>query len=72
MGKPQLVEKKNSLPLNEMGDGTYYFSVLDLKDEDFINEAKNEEEIIGIRTLFLDSKCRSFRRITMSKSINHQ
>ena len=71
MGKPQLVEKKNSLPLNERGKDTYYFSVLGLKDEVFINDAKNKEDIFGIRTQLLDSKCRPLRKITMPKSINY-
>ena len=71
MGKPQLVEKKNSMPLNEMDKDAYYFSVHDLKDEGFINEAKINGEIVGIRTQFLASKCRPFRKITMPKSINH-
>ena len=71
MGKPKLVEKKNSLPLDEMGKYAYYFSVLDLKDEVFINDAKIKGEIVGIRTQFLHSKCWPFRKITMLKSINH-
>ena len=71
MGKPQLVEKKNSMPLNEMDKDAYYFSVHDLKDEVFINDAKIKGEIVGMRTQFLDSKCRPFRKITMPKSINH-
>ena len=71
MGEPQLVVQRNSLPLNEMGKDAYYFSVLDLKDEILINEAKINEEVIEIRTQFLDLMRRPFRKITMPKSINH-
>ena len=71
MGKSKLVDQKNSVPLNEIGKESYYFSVLDLKDEIFINDAKIEEEVIEVRALFLDSECRLFRKIIMPKSINH-
>ena len=71
MGKPQLVVQRNSLPVNEMGKYAYYYSVLDLKDESLINNAKIKEEVVGVRTQFLGSKCRPFRKITMPKSINH-
>ena len=42
MGKPQLVDQRNSVPLNEMGKDAKYFSILDLKDEIFINDAKKK------------------------------
>ena len=71
MGKPQLVVQINSLPVNEMGKYAYYYSVLDLKDESLINNAKIKEEFVEVRTQFLSSKCRLFRKITMPKSINH-
>ena len=71
MGQPQLVDKKNSVPLYEIGKDTYYFSVLDLKDEIFIKNAKIKEEVAEVITQFLDSKCRPFRKIAMPKSINH-
>ena len=71
MGKPQLLDQKNSVPLNEMGKDAYYFSVLDLRDEIFINDAKIKEEVVELRRQFLGSECRPFRKITMPKSINH-
>ena len=71
MGKPQLVVQRNSLPVNEMGIFPYYYSVLDLKDESLINNAKIKEEFVEVRTQFLSSKCRPLRKITMPKSINH-
>ena len=71
MGKPQLVDQRNSVPLNEMGEDGYYFSVFDLKDKFFFSDAKIKDKVFVIRTLLLDSKNRPFREITMSKSINH-
>ena len=71
MGQPQLVHKKNSVPLNEMDKDAYYFSVLDLKDEIFINKAKIKEEVAEVITQFLGSKCRLLRKIAMPKSIKH-
>ena len=71
MGKPPLVIQRNSLPLNEMGKCAYYYSVLDLKDESLINDEKIQEEVVEVRTQFLASKCRPFRKLTMPKSINH-
>ena len=70
MGKPQLVVQRNSLPVNEMGKCAYYYSVLDLKDESLINNAKIKEDV-EVRTQFLGSKCWPFRKITMPKSISH-
>ena len=72
MGQPQLADKENSVLLNEIGQNTYYFSVLYLKDEIFINEAEIKEEVAEVKTQFLGSKCRPFRIIAMPKSINHQ
>ena len=71
MGKPQLVGQENSVPLNEMGKYAYYFSVLGLRDEIFINDAKIKEEVVELRTQFLGSRCRRLRKITIPKSINH-
>ena len=71
MGKPQLVVQRNSLPVNEMGKYAYYYSVLDLKDESLIYDAKIKQEDVEVRTQFLGSKCRPFRKITVPKSINH-
>ena len=70
MGKHQLVVQRNSLPVNEMGIFPYYYSVLDLKDESLINNAKIKEDV-EVRTQFLGSKCWPFRKITMPKSISH-
>ena len=70
MGKPQLVVQRNSMPVNEMGKYAYYYSVLDLKDESLINNAKIKEDV-EVRTQFLGSKCWPFRKITMPKSISH-
>ena len=71
MEKPQLVDQKNSVPLNTMGKNAFYFSVPGLKDEIFINDAKIKEEVVELRTQFLGSKCRRLRKITIPKSINH-
>ena len=71
MGKPQLVVQRSSLPVNEMGKYADYYSVLDLKDESLFNNAKIKEEVVEVRTQFLGSKCRPFRKITVPKSINH-
>ena len=71
MGKLQLVDKKKSTPLNEMGKDTYCFSVLDRKVVIFIYDAKIKEKVVEIRTQFLGSKCRPFRKNAMPKSINH-
>ena len=46
MRKPKLVDQKNSVPLNEMGKDVYYFSVLELKDDIFINDAKTKEKVV--------------------------
>ena len=70
MGKHQLVFQRNSLPVNEMGIFPYYYSVLDLKDESLINNAKIKEDV-EVRTQFLGSKRWPFRKITMPKSISH-
>ena len=70
MGKHQLVVQRNSLSVNEMGIFPYYYSVLDLKDESLINNAKIKEDV-EVRTQFLGSKCWPFRKITMPKSISH-
>ena len=71
MGKPQLFYQRNYVPLSEMDRDAYYFSVLDLKDEILFNDAKIKEEVVEVRTQFLGSKYRPFRKITMPKSINH-
>ena len=71
MGIPQLLDQKNSVPLNKMSKDAYYFSVIDLKAEIFINRAKIKEEVVKVGTQFLVSKCRPYRNITMPKSINH-
>ena len=71
MGKPQLVDQRNSVPLNEMGKEDYYFSVFDLNDKVFVSDAKIKDEVVEIGTLLLDSKNQPFREITMSKSIIH-
>ena len=57
MGEPQLVDQKNSAPLNEMGEDAYYFYVVDLKNEIFINDTKTKQEVVDVRTQFLGSKC---------------
>ena len=71
MGRSQLLDQKNSVPLNKMSKDAYYFSVIDVKDEIFINRAKIKEEVVKVRTQFSDSKCRPYRNITIPKSINH-
>ena len=71
MGKPQLVFQRNSFPVNEMDKYADYYSVLDLKDESLINDARIKEEVVEVRIQFLSSKCRPFKKITMPKSINH-
>jgi hypothetical protein len=71
MGKPELVDQKNSAPLNEVGKEAYYFFALGLKDKIFINVSKIRKEVVEVRTLFLNSKCWPFKKITMPKSINH-
>ena len=71
MRKPQLFDQKNSVLLNEMDIDIYCFPVLDLKDEILFNDAKIKEEVVEVRTQFLGSKYRPFRKITMPKSINH-
>ena len=71
MGKPQLVVQRNSLPVNEIGKIACYYSVLDLKDESLINNAKIREEFVEVRTQLLGSKCGPYRKIIMPKSINH-
>ena len=70
MGKPQLIDQKNSAPLNEVGQEAYCFSVLELKDKIFINNSEIKKEVVELRTQFLNSKCWTFRKITMPKSIN--
>ena len=71
MGKPQLVNQRNSVPLNEMGKDDLHFSVFDLKEKVFVSAAKIKDEVVEIRTLLLASKNQSFREIKMFKSINH-
>ena len=71
MKKPQLFDQKNSVSLNEIDIDVYCFSVLDLKDEIFVNQAKIKEEVIEARMQFLDLKCWLFRKVRMPKPINH-
>ena len=65
----KLVDKKNTMSLNEMGKDAYYFSVVDLKDKFFVNDAEVKEEFFELRALFLDSKDWAFGEVTMPKSI---
>ena len=65
----KLVDKRSSMSLNEMGKDAYYFSVVDLKDKFFVNDAEIKEEIFELRALFLDSKDWAFGEVTMPKSI---
>ena len=58
------------MSLNEMGKDAYYFSVVDLKDKFFVNDAEIKEEFVGLRALFLDLKNWAFREITIPKSID--
>ena len=66
----KLVDKRSSMSLNEMGKDAYYFSVVDLKNKFFVNDAENKEKFFGLRALFLDSKNWAFREFTMPKSID--
>ena len=67
----KLVDKRSTMSLNEMGKDAYYFSVVDLKDKFFVNDAEIKEEFVGLRALFfLDLKNWAFREITIPKSID--
>ena len=66
----KLVDKRSSMSLNEMGKDAYCFSVVDLKDKFFVNDAEIKEEFVGLRALFLDLKNWAFREITIPKSID--
>ena len=66
----KLVDKRSSMSLNEMGKDAYYFSVVDLKDKFFVNDAEIKEEFVGSRALFLDLKNWAFREITIPNSID--
>ena len=66
----KLVDKRSSMSLNEMGKDTYCFSVVDLKDKFFVNDAEIKEEFVRLRALFLDAKNWAFTEVTMPKSID--
>ena len=66
----KLVNERSFMSLNEMGKDAYCFSVVDLKDKFFVNDAENKEEFFELRALFLDSKNWEFRETTMPKSID--
>ena len=58
------------MSLNEMGKDAYYFSVVDLKDRCFVNDAEVKEDFVGLRALFLDAKNWAFTEVTMPNSID--
>ena len=58
------------MSLNEMGKDAYCFSVVDLKDKFFVNDADIKEEFVELSALFLDLKDWAFREITIPKSID--
>ena len=66
----KLVDERSFMSLNEMGKDAYCFSVVDLKDKFFVNDAEIREEFVGLRALFLDLKNWAFREITTPKSID--
>ena len=66
----KLVDERSFMSLNEMGKDAYCFSVVDLKDKFFVNDAEIKEEFVGLRALFLDLKNWAFREITIPKSID--
>ena len=66
----KLVDERSLMSLNEMGKDAYCFSVVDLKDKFFLNDAEIKEEFFGLRALFLDLKNWAFREITIPKSID--
>ena len=66
----KLVDKRSSMSLNEMGKDAYCFSVVDLKDKFFVNDAEIKEGFVALRALFLDSKNWTLKEVTMPKSID--
>ena len=71
MGKAQLVDQKIPMILNEIGEDFYYFSALELKGKTLSKDAKVKEESVVVRGQCFYPARRSFRKITMLKSINH-
>ena len=71
MGKAQLVDQKIPMILNEIDEGSYYFSAIYLKGKALSEDAKIKEEYVEVKGQFFYSARRPSRKITMPKSINH-
>ena len=70
MGKPQLIDQKIPMTLNETGEYSYYFSALYLKGKTLRKDAKIKEASVEVKIKFV-SVSQPFRNFTMRKSISH-
>ena len=70
MGKPQLIDQKIPMTLNETGEDSYYFSALYIKGKTLSKDAKIKEASVEVRIKFV-SVSRPLRNFTMRKSISH-